>query len=105
MMCLSHMVVKRLSGDYSCEAFLESSYEKVLRCSSTYGGQYMNDHEIFDATFDYHYALRKLNELGDKDTDREAVLIDIKCKAVDILDKYSDSIRYFAKTRRHITEW
>ena len=83
------MVVKRLSGDYSCEAFLESSYEKVLRCSSTYGGQYMNDHEIFVASFDYHYALRKLNELGDKDTDREAVLIDIKCKAVDILDKYS----------------
>ena len=46
----------------------------------------MNDHEIFVASFDYHYALRKLNELGDKDTDREAVLIDIKCKAVDILD-------------------
>ena len=61
-------MVKRLSGDYSCEAFLEGSYEKVLRCSSTYGGQYMNDHEIFVASFDYHYALRKLNELGDKDT-------------------------------------
>ena len=24
----------------------------------------MNDHEIFVASFDYHYALRKLNELG-----------------------------------------
>ena len=65
----------------------------------------MNDHEIFVASFDYHYALRKLNELNDKDKNRAALLIDIKCQAVEILDKYSDSIRYFAKTRRHITEW
>ena len=26
----------------------------------------MNDHEIFVASFDYHYALRKLNELVKK---------------------------------------
>ena len=30
----------------------------------------MNDHEIFVASFDYHYALRKLNELNDKDKNR-----------------------------------
>mgnify|MGYP005994462665 CR=1 FL=1 len=65
----------------------------------------MNDHEIFVASFDYHYALKKLNEINDQEKDHEAELIDIKSKAVEILDKYSDSIRYFAKTRRHITEW
>ena len=69
------------------------------------GKQHMNDHEIFVASFDYHYALKKLSQLNDRDKNREALLIDIKCKAVEILDKYSDSIRYFAKTRRHITEW
>ncbi len=78
---------------------------KVLKAQLDKGEQHMNDHEIFVASFDYHYALRKLNELSDKDKNREALLIDIKCKAVEILDKYSDSIRYFAKTRRHITEW
>ena len=65
----------------------------------------MNDHEIFVASFEYHYAIRKLSEIDDIDTNEEANLIDIKCRAVKLLDKCSDSIRYFAKTRRHITEW
>ena len=65
----------------------------------------MNDHEIFVASFEYHYAIRKLSETDDIHSNEEANLIDIKCTAVELLDKCSDSIRYFAKTRRHITEW
>ena len=65
----------------------------------------MNDHEIFVASFDYHYALKKLSQGNPHEQKIDTLIIDIKCKAVEILDKYSDSIRYFAKTRRHITEW
>jgi hypothetical protein len=65
----------------------------------------MNDHEIFVASFEYHYAIRKLSETDDIDSNEKAILIDIKCRAVELLDHCSDSIRYFAKTRRHITEW
>ena len=32
----------------------------------------MNDHEIFVASFDYHYALKKLNEINDQEKDHEA---------------------------------
>ena len=42
----------------------------------------MNDHEIFVASFEYHYAIRKLSETDDIDTNQEAILIDIKCRAV-----------------------
>ena len=34
----------------------------------------MNDHEIFVASFDYHYALKKLNEINDQEKEVRSLL-------------------------------